>query len=93
MHVSADSIFFPADHKGDLTVSLQSHKSVYNVSSRFFKAFRPLDIVLFVKAGFKLYKRSNILAVCGCFLQSLYYRGITRHSVKGDLYGQGFRIF
>ena len=49
--------------KCDLRVSLKTHKTVDNMTSGFLKHLRPYDIVLFIKAGLKLYKNRYLLSV------------------------------
>ena len=50
MHISADSIGFPANHKSNLTVSLQTDQTIDNMASGFLQFLCPVDIILFVKS-------------------------------------------
>ena len=62
-------------------------EAIQHGTARFLQLLRPVDIVLFVKAGAQLHQRHNFLAIFGCFHQGLYDLGLPRHPVQGHLDG------
>ena len=93
MNISADAVLFSSDYQRDLTVSLEILESVYNVTAGFLKLFGPLDIVLFVKPGFELYKDRDLLAVFSCSCERRDDRRIAADTVKSLFDRKHIRIY
>ena len=74
MHITADAILLPANHKRDLAVGFQAYQTIDDMAACFLQHLRPDDIVLLIEAGLQLYKDGNLLAVFCRLRQSRYDR-------------------
>ena len=87
MHITADAVLLPADHKRDLAVGFQAYQTIDDMAACFLQHFCPDDIVLLIETGFQLHENRNLLAVLCCLSQSCDDRRIAADTVKGLLDG------
>ena len=92
MHITADSVFLPANDKRDLAVGLQAYQAVNDMAAALFKHFRPLDIVLLVKSGLQFYQGRHLLPVLRRLRQRRDDRGMSGDAVEGNLDREHLRI-
>ena len=93
MNISAYSILFPPDNKGDLAVCFESQQAIYHMASRFLQLLRPDNIILLIKPGFQFYQHRHLLPILRRLLQSCHNRGIAADTIKRLLDSQHIRIF
>src|SRR4030095_8747331 len=63
MHIALERITFLPDNKRQLAMRLQSEDAVDHVNTSLIEFACPFDVVLFVKASFKLDHGSNLFAL------------------------------
>ena len=63
VNVPADFVAFPPNHQRHLGMHLQTHQAVNHVDAVGFQRPGPLDIALFIEAGFQLHQHRHLFAV------------------------------
>ena len=74
MYVAVEALFFFAYYQQDLGVGLQAQHAVDDVHSRCLQLLGPLDVVVFIEAGFQFNKGHHLLAVFGGPDQCCHHR-------------------
>src|SRR5262245_46970373 len=80
--VAAQLVLLLAHDERHLCMGLQSDQTVYDVDSGLLQSLRPLDVRLFIEAGFEFDQHRDLFAVLGCFNQRFDYRRILAHAVE-----------
>ena len=63
MHVALKFFPFLADNQNDFCVCLQPEDSIDHMNTGPFQLFGPLNVVVFVKAGFEFHQCHHLFAV------------------------------
>ena len=69
-------------------MDFQIHQAVDDVNAFTLQLSGPLDVALFVEAGFQFHQHCNLLAVVDGFEQGLDYRGVVAYAIESDFDGQ-----
>src|SRR5262245_42587927 len=82
VHVAAQLVLLLAHDESDLGVSLQTDKAVDDVDAGFLQLLGPLDVRLFVEAGFEFDQHRDLFAVLGGLDQRFDYRRVLAYAVE-----------
>lgn len=65
VHVALDTFVFSPNNEGKLTVCLKPDQTVDHVTTHFFKLFRPVNVIFFIKTGLNFNENGYLFAVLG----------------------------
>ena len=93
MNIAADACLFSSHHKGNLTVSFKSHKSVDNVAACLFKHLRPYNVILLVKTRLQLNQDRNLFSILRRLGKGRYDRRVAADTVQCLFDGKDSGVF
>ena len=92
MYIPADSVLLAPHHQGNLAVGLQADQAVDHVTACLLEHFRPLDIILLIKAGLQFHECRHLFSVFGCMRKRGNDRRMPGHTVERHLDRKNIRI-
>ena len=92
MDISADSVFLSSHDKRNLAVSLQTDKTIDNVTACLLKHLCPVDIIFLIESRLQLNENGNLFSVVCRLGKGRNDRRMTADAVQGLLDGQHLGI-
>ena len=90
--VTPHQVALAANDQSYFRVHLQAHQPVDHVHAFALQRTRPLDVALFVEAGFQFHHHRDLLAFFVRFEQGLNHRRVAAHAIQRHLDGQHVRV-
>src|SRR5664280_890899 len=92
MQIPSNTVIITSNYQGYLAVRFQAYESINYMTSCFFKHFRPVDIIFFIKSGLQFYQHHNLFAVLCGLSKILNNRGAAADTVQRLFNCKNFRI-
>ena len=92
MAVTLEAAAFAAGNQQHLGVGFEAYHAIHHLRAHGFELLGPVDVGLFIEAGFQFHQRGNLLAAAKSLAQQVDEHGRRTRAVNGLLNGDDLRI-